>query len=67
MKWILVLYWTLNGQPVLNHMVFEARAPCEERIAAMRKVFESLDHPDWMAVCQPEHDTLLPGPIGDGQ
>ena len=54
MKWILVLYWSLNGEIVLNHAVFEAREPCEARIEAMRKVFESLDHEEWQAKCQRE-------------
>jgi hypothetical protein len=54
MKWILVLYWSLHGQVVLNHAVFEAREPCEARIEAMRKVFEYLDHDEWQAKCQAE-------------
>jgi hypothetical protein len=54
MKWVLVLYWSLNGQTVLNHEVFEARAPCEARVEALRKVFDYLGHDQWLAVCQPE-------------
>ena len=54
MRWILILYWSLHGQIVLNHSVFEARPACEERIAALRGVFEYMDHDDWSAVCQPE-------------
>ena len=54
MKWILIQYWSLNGQTVLDHSVFEGRAACEERIAALRGVFENLGHDDWSAVCQPE-------------
>ena len=54
MKWILILYWSLNGQIVLNHAVFDGRSACEERIAAMRGVFDYMHHDDWSAVCQPE-------------
>jgi hypothetical protein len=54
MKWILVLYWSLNGQPVLNHEVFASKAPCEERIAALRKVFDYMQHEQWTAQCQLE-------------
>jgi hypothetical protein len=54
MKWILVLYWSLNGQQVLNHEVFAGRAPCEERIEALRKAFDYLGHEQWAAQCQPE-------------
>jgi hypothetical protein len=54
MRWILVLYWSLNGQVVLNHTVFEARAPCEARIVSLGKVFDYLDHDQWHAICQLE-------------
>lgn len=59
MNWILILFWSLHGEPVLNHEVFEAQAPCEERIAALRKVFEYLDHSDWFATCQIEKSARL--------
>jgi hypothetical protein len=52
MVWILVLYWTLNGEVVSNHEMFTNKAACEERIDAMRTVFEMMDHPDWAASCQ---------------
>jgi hypothetical protein len=54
MKWILVLYWSLNGQPVLNHEVFAAKAACEARLLALRDVFEYLHHEQWTAQCQQE-------------
>jgi hypothetical protein len=52
MVWILVLYWTLNGEVVLNHEIFTNQVACEARIEAMRSVFEMMDHPDWSASCQ---------------
>ena len=52
MKWILVLFWSLNGQPVVNHIGFESQQICEERLSAVHKVFEMMDHPDWVGVCQ---------------
>jgi hypothetical protein len=52
MVWILVLYWTLNGEVVLNHEVFTDKLACDARIEAMRSVFEMMDHPDWAASCQ---------------
>jgi hypothetical protein len=52
MKWILVLFWSLNGQPVINHVGFESRDICEQRLLAMHKVFEMMDRPDWVGVCQ---------------
>jgi len=54
MKWILILYWSLHGQIVLTHSVFEGLPACEARIAAMRGVFDYMGHDDWSAVCQPE-------------
>ena len=56
MKWILILYWSLNGQDVLTHEVFLTHAPCEERIVALKKVFDYLGHTQWQAQCQPEKD-----------
>jgi hypothetical protein len=50
--WILLLYWTLNGEVVLNHEIFTNKAACESRVDAMRQVFEQMDHPDWAARCQ---------------
>lgn len=52
MSWILVLYWTLNGEVVLNHEFFTNKADCEARIEAMRGAFEMMDHTDWAARCQ---------------
>jgi hypothetical protein len=52
MKWILVLYWSLNGQPVINHIGFDSHEICEQRLSAMHKVFEMMDHPGWVGVCQ---------------
>ena len=53
MKWILVLFWSLNGQPVINHIGFESREICEQRLLSMHKVFEMMEHPDWVGACQP--------------
>ena len=52
MKWILVLFWSLNGQPVVNRIGFESQQICEERLSAMHKVFEMMDHSDRVGVCQ---------------
>ena len=49
MAWIPVLYWTFNGEIVLNHESFTNKAACEARIEAMRQVFEMMDHLDWAA------------------
>jgi hypothetical protein len=54
MAWVLVLYWSLNGEIVLNHEVFTNKAACEARVEAMRRVFEVMDHGDWAARCQAE-------------
>jgi len=52
MKWILVLFWSLNGENVINHIGFESQPACEQRLVAMQKVFEMMDHRDWVGVCQ---------------
>jgi hypothetical protein len=54
MAWVLVLYWSLNGEIVLNHEVFTNKAACEAKVEAMRRVFEVMDHSDWAARCQAE-------------
>ncbi len=60
MKWILVLFWSLHGEPVLNHEVFAAGAPCEARIEALRMMFDYLGHEEWTAQCQPERGSHTP-------
>jgi hypothetical protein len=52
MKWILVLFWAANGQPVINHIGFESQEICEQRLSAMHKVFEMMDESAWAGVCQ---------------
>ena len=52
MKWMLVPYWTLNGQPVLTHTVFDGNAACENPIEALTKMIEYLGHDHGMAQCQ---------------
>lgn len=52
MPWILILYWTLNGEIVLNHEAFTNKTACEARVDAMRQVFEMMDHTDWAVRCQ---------------
>jgi hypothetical protein len=52
MKWILVLFWSFNGQSVINHIGFESLEVCEQRLVAMHKVFEMMEHSNWVGVCQ---------------
>lgn len=52
MKWILVLFWSLNGENVINHIGFESQQVCEQRLVAMQKVFEMMDNRNWVGVCQ---------------
>jgi hypothetical protein len=53
---VLLLSWmpaTGADKPIMNHMVYADRETCERNIEAMKKVFEMMQNPTAVMICQP--------------
>ena len=57
MRWILMLYWVNNGEPILTHLVFSSGDQCQKRIQTMQKVFKVMNNDQYLMQCQPEQET----------